>query len=106
MEGRESQLRIVGSVVLEPSDVNSTGFLQVWAYDQRKLPGFYSYQPTTKRVRSYPVDQRFEPLFPGNTYFVTEYYMAGDPSYYERKPGMKWIEGTPDTFVSWSYVHA
>jgi len=26
--------------------------------------------------------------------------------YYERKPGMKWIEGTPDTFVSWSYVHA
>ena len=67
------------SIVLEPADVNGTGFLQVWAYDQRQLPGFYSYQPTTKRVRSYPVDQRFEPLFPGNTYFVTEYYMAGDP---------------------------
>jgi hypothetical protein len=209
MEGRETQLRIVGSTILEPSDVNGTGFLQVWAYDQHKLPGFYSWQPTTKRVRSYPVDQRFEPLFPGNTYFVTEYYMAGDPlltwgnfklvgkgpllagashnadldqpnwihktcggksgvkywrtrmelvpemyvvemeptsyprapigkkriwfdartlypftmisydrqgkiwkqwegggDYYERKPGMKWIEGTPDTFVSWAYVHA
>ena len=79
MEGRETQLRIVGSTILEPSDVNGTGFLQVWAYDQHKLPGFYSWQPTTKRVRSYPVDQRFEPLFPGNTYFVTEYYMAGDP---------------------------
>jgi Protein of unknown function (DUF1329) len=79
MEGHENQLRVVGSIVLEPSDVNGTGFLQVWAYDQHKLPGFYSYQPTTKRVRSYPVDQRFEPLFPGNTYFVTEYYMAGDP---------------------------
>jgi len=31
--------------------------------DQHKLPGFYVYQPTTKRVRTYPVDQRFEPLF-------------------------------------------
>jgi len=26
--------------------------------------------------------------------------------YYERKPGMQWIEGIPDHFVSWSYVHA
>ena len=53
-------------------------FCRSWAYDQHKLPGYYVYQPTTKRVRSYPVDQRFEPQFPGNTYFVTEYWMAGD----------------------------
>jgi hypothetical protein len=26
--------------------------------------------------------------------------------HYERKPGMKWIEGTPDHFVCWSHVHA
>ena len=30
----------------------------------------------------------------------------GGGDYYQRKQGMKWIEGTPDTFVSWSYVHA
>jgi len=209
MPGRESQLRILGGTLTAPGDVNGTGILQVWAYDQHKLPGFYVYQPTTKRVRTYPVDQRFEPQFPGQTFFVTEYWMAGDPlltwgnfklvgkgpllagashcadldqpnwihktcggksgvkywrtrmelvpemyvvdmeptsyprapigkkriwfdartlypftmisydrqgkiwkqwegggDYYERKPGMKWIEGTPDTFVSWSYVHA
>src|ERR1700682_3002750 len=79
MPGPANQLRIGASIVLAPADVSGTGFLQVWAYDQHKLPGFYSYQPTTKRVRTYPVDQRFEPLFPGNTFFVTEIYMAGDP---------------------------
>jgi hypothetical protein len=30
----------------------------------------------------------------------------GGSDYYERKPGMKWIEGTPDHFVCWSHVHA
>ena len=79
MPGRESQIRILAATVLAPGDVNGTGFLQVWAYDQHKLPGYYVYQPTTKRVRTYPVDQRFEPQFPGNTFFVTEYWMAGDP---------------------------
>ena len=79
MPGRESQIRILGGTVLAPGDVNGTGILQVWAYDQHKLPGYYVYQPTTKRVRTYPVDQRFEPQFPGNTFFVTEYWMAGDP---------------------------
>jgi hypothetical protein len=79
MQGHEHQLRIAAGTMVAPKDVAGTGFLQVWAYDQRKLPGFYVYQPTTKRVRSYPVDQRFEPLFPGNTAFTTETYMAGDP---------------------------
>ena len=79
MPGRESQIRILGATVTAPGDVAGTGILQVWAYDQHKLPGYYVYQPTTKRVRTYPVDQRFEPQFPGNTFFVTEYWMAGDP---------------------------
>jgi hypothetical protein len=30
----------------------------------------------------------------------------GGSDYYERKPGMKWFEGIPDHFVSWSHVHA
>jgi hypothetical protein len=208
MRGHENQLRVFSALALAPADISGTGFLQLWAYDQRQLPTDYAYQPTTKRVRNFPADERFEPGFPGITYFTTEIYMAGDPlltwgnfklvgkgpllaglnsadldqpnwmhktcggksgvkywrtrlqlvpevyvvemepiayprapigkkriwfdartlypltmisydrqgkvwkqwegggDYYERKPGMKWIDGTPDTFVSWSYVHA
>ena len=209
MEGHENQIRFLGGTVVAPADVNGTGILQVWAYDQHQLPGYYVYQPTTKRVRTYPVDQRFEPQFPGNTFFVTEYWSTGDPlltwgnfklvgkgpmlagahhcadldqpnwlhktcggkssvkywrtrmelvpeayvvelepvayprapigkkriwydartltpltmisydrqgkvwkqweggfDYYERKPGMKWIEGVPEHFWSWTHVHA
>jgi Protein of unknown function (DUF1329) len=209
MEGHENQIRFLGGTVVAPADVNGTGILQVWAYDQRELPGYYVYQPTTKRVRSYPVDQRFEPQFPGNTFFVSEYWSTGDPlltwgnfklvgkgpmlagahhcadldqpnwlhktcggksgvkywrtrmelvpeayvvelepvayprapigkkriwydartltpltmisydrqgkvwkqweggfDYYERKPGMTWIEGVPEHFWSWTHVHA
>ena len=79
MAGHENQIRFLGGTVLAPADVNGTGILQVWAYDQHQLPGYYVYQPTTKRVRTYPVDQRFEPQFPGNTFFVTEYWSTGDP---------------------------
>ena len=79
MPGHENQIRFLGGTVVSPADVNGTGILQVWAYDQHQLPGYYVYQPTTKRVRTYPVDQRFEPQFPGNTFFVTEYWSTGDP---------------------------
>ena len=82
MSGRKSQLRIGASTMVAPGDVNGTGFLQVWAYDQHKLPGFYAFLPDTKRVRTYPVDQRFEPLFPGNTAFVTEYLHGGRSTAY------------------------
>ena len=61
MRGRESQLRILGGTVLAPADVSGTGVLQVWPYDQHKLPGYYVYRPTIKSVRAYPADQRFEP---------------------------------------------
>jgi hypothetical protein len=30
----------------------------------------------------------------------------GGFDYYERKPGMKWIEGVPEHFWSWTHVHA
>ena len=209
MRGRESQLRIVGGTVLAPADVSGISILHVWSYDQHKLPGYYIYQPRIGNVRAYPTDKRFEPQLPGNTFFVSEYHMTGDPlltwgnfklvgkgpmlggashcadldqpnwmhrtcggksgvkywrtrmelvpevyviemeptsyphapisrkriwfdartlypitmicydrqgrmwkqwesgsDYYERKPGMKWIEGIPNHFISWSYVHA
>ena len=78
MRGRESQLRIIGAIVLAPVGVSGTGALQVWAYDHHKLPDYYIYAPTIKSVRAHPADHRFEPQFPGNTFFVTEYHMAGD----------------------------
>ena len=78
MPGHEDQLRITGDLVTAPEDVAGSSFLQIWAYDRHTLPAFYAYTPFTRRVRSLPVDQRFEPLFPGNTYFATEYWMAGD----------------------------
>ena len=39
MPGHENQIRFLGGTVVSPADVNGTGILQVWAYDQRQLPG-------------------------------------------------------------------
>jgi len=77
--GHEHQLRITGDIITAPEDQRGTSFLQVWAYDQRLFPEFYGYTPLLKRTRSFPTDQRFEPLLPGNTFFATEAWMAGDP---------------------------
>ena len=30
----------------------------------------------------------------------------GGFDWYKRKPGMKWIEGVPEQFWSWTHVHA
>jgi hypothetical protein len=57
---------------------SGTGLLQVCATISTSC-GYYLYRPTIKSARAYPADQRFEPQFPGNTFFVTEYHMAGDP---------------------------
>jgi len=79
MPGHETQLRITGEAVMAPEDQRGDAFLQVWSYDQRQFPEFYGYTPLLKRVRTFPVDQRFEPLLPGETWFATEAWMAGDP---------------------------
>jgi hypothetical protein len=54
MRGRESQLRILGGTVLAPADVSGTGVLQMWPYDQHKLPGYYVYPPTIKKRARVP----------------------------------------------------
>ncbi|MDZ4078441.1 DUF1329 domain-containing protein [Hydrocarboniphaga sp.] len=60
-------------------DVRGTSFLSNWAYDQRKIPDLYGYLPEFRRVRQFPANQRFEPLIPGSTWFLTDPWAAGDP---------------------------
>ena len=62
-----------------PQDVAGSSFLSIWNYDQRKFPDLYGYFPAFKRVRQFPTNQRFEPLLPGITWFLTDAWAAGDP---------------------------
>ena len=61
------------------ADVAGSSFLSTWYYDQRKFPELYGYLPQFKRVRQFPTNQRFEPLIPGVTWFLTDPWAAGDP---------------------------
>ncbi|AXQ31070.1 DUF1329 domain-containing protein [Solimonas sp. K1W22B-7] len=61
------------------ADVAGSSFLSTWYYDQRKFPELYGYLPQFRRVRQFPTNQRFEPLIPGVTWFLTDPWAAGDP---------------------------
>ena len=43
------------------------------------MPDLFGYLPQFRRVRQYPANQRFEPLIPGATWFLTDPWAAGDP---------------------------
>jgi hypothetical protein len=60
-------------------DVAGSSFLSTWYYDQRRFPELYGYLPQFKRVRQFPTNQRFEPLIPGVTWFLSDPWAAGDP---------------------------
>lgn len=60
-------------------DVAGSSFLSVWYYDQNKFPDLYGYLPQFRRVRQFPTNQRFEPLIPGVTWFLSDAWAAGDP---------------------------
>ena len=77
--GHEKLVRINSIFYVAPEDQRGTAFLQTWPYDQNEFPSFYGYTPMLKRTRSFPVDQRFEPLLPGENFFVTYFWNAGDP---------------------------
>jgi hypothetical protein len=59
--------------------VKGTSFLNVWAYDQATFPKLYGYLPAFKRIREFPSEQRFEPLIPGSTLYLSDAWAAGDP---------------------------
>ena len=61
-----------------PQDTAGTAFLNTWSYDQRKFPDLQGYLPAFRRVRQFPTNQRFEPLVPGITLFLSD-AAAGDP---------------------------
>ncbi|MBP8926458.1 MAG: DUF1329 domain-containing protein [Pseudomonadales bacterium] len=79
LPGQEDKLRYQSIWFTYPNDSKGTLFLNTWYYDQRKFPDLYGYLPAFKRVRRFPTNQRFEPLVPGVTLFLSDAWAAGDP---------------------------
>lgn len=77
--GHKDKLRYQSVVFTEPNDIAGTSFLNVWDYDQNTFPDLYGYLPQFKRIREYPSSQRFEPIIPGGTLYLSDAWAAGDP---------------------------
>ncbi len=77
--GRDDTLRYQSVFFNTPQDVRGTAFLSIWPYDQTQFPELHGYLPAFKRVRRYPTNQRFEPLLPGPTWYISDAWGAGDP---------------------------
>lgn len=76
---RDDLLRIQSVWFTSPQDVSGTAYLSTWFYDQHKYPDLHGYLPAFRRVRQFPTNQRFEPLLPGITWFLSDAWAAGDP---------------------------
>jgi hypothetical protein len=76
---RSDLLRLQSVFFTAPNDTKGSSFLNTWYYDQRKFPDLIGYLPAFKRVRQFPTNQRFEPLVPGITLFLSDAWAAGDP---------------------------
>lgn len=79
--GKEEMLRLQSVFFQTPESSRGTSFLNVWAYDQSTFPQLFGYVPAFKRIRQFPTDQRFEPLIPGSTLYLSDAWAAGDPLY-------------------------
>jgi hypothetical protein len=77
--GHEDKLRYQSAFFTAPDSVKGTSFLNIWSYDQNTFPELYGYLPTFRRIRQFPTDQRFEPLVPGSTLYLSDAWAAGDP---------------------------
>ena len=77
--GHEDKLRYQSAFFAGPDSVRGTSFLNIWPYDQNSFPELYGYLPAFRRVRQFPTDQRFEPLVPGSTLYLSDAWAAGDP---------------------------
>jgi hypothetical protein len=77
--GHEDKLRYQSIVFTAPNDIKGTSFLNIWDYDQNEFPELYGYIPSFRRVRKYPTNQRFEPLIPGSTLYLSDAWATGDP---------------------------
>src|SRR5581483_9706555 len=79
--GHEDKLRFQSVFFQAPDSAKGTSFLNIWPYDQSTFPELYGYVPAFKRIRQFPTDQRFEPLIPGSTLYLSDAWAAGDPLY-------------------------
>jgi hypothetical protein len=79
LEGKKDKLRYQSVFFTTPEENAGASFLSIWDYDQRKFPELYGYLPQFRRVRQFPTNQRFEPLVPGITVFLSDAWAAGDP---------------------------
>lgn len=113
-EGKKDMLRFQTVFFTAPNDTAGTSFLSSWYYDQRKFPELKGYLPAFKRVRDFPTNQRFEPLVPGITFFLSDAWGAGDPmltwgnyKIVERKPFLgsigpdNWMQGRGGVMENW-----
>jgi len=76
---KKDLLRYQSVFFVSPNDVKGSSFLNIWKYDQRQFPELYGYFPAFKRVRQFPTNQRFEPLVPGISLFLSDAWGSGDP---------------------------
>tara|TARA_R110000868_G_scaffold20217_2_gene85812 strand:+ start:35246 stop:36628 length:1383 start_codon:yes stop_codon:yes gene_type:complete len=77
--GHEDKLRYQSIIFTSPNSIQGTSFLNVWPYDQNEFPDLYGYLPEFKRVRTFPTNQRFEPLIAGSSLYLSDAWGAGDP---------------------------
>lgn len=77
----EDKLRYQSIFFASPEESRGISFLNIWDYDQHTFPKLYGYLPQFKRIRQYPTNQRFEPLIPGSTLYLSDAWAAGDPLY-------------------------
>lgn len=111
-KGYDKEIRRQCVYFSNTQDVRGTSFLSNWAYDQNVVPDLYGYLPEFRRVRQFPANQRFEPLIPGATWFLTDPWAAGDPwltwgnhKIIDRKPMLGAFNGNfADTDDNWQPV--
>ena len=78
-QNKKDMLRYQSVFFTAPQEQAGASFLVPWFYDQRKFPDIYGYLPQFRRIRQFPANQRFEPLVPGITLFLSDAWGAGDP---------------------------
>jgi hypothetical protein len=78
-DGKKDMLRYQSVFFTAPQEQAGASFLVPWYYDQRKFPDIYGYLPQFRRVRQFPANQRFEPIVPGLSFFLSDAWAAGDP---------------------------
>ena len=75
----KDKLRYSTFLMTAPQAAKGTSVLNIWYYDQSKLPEFFGFLPDFKRIRRFTSSQRFEPAVPGSNYSTSDTYMMGDP---------------------------